>query len=43
MKAASFPKDKILYCDPGKLLPLQRFLPQPKAVKGKIAKPAGRG
>ena len=43
MKAGSFPKDKVFYCDPGKLLPLARFLPQPKKPAGKVAKPAGRG
>ena len=43
MKAGSFPKDKVFFCDPGKLLPLARFLPQPKKPAGKVAKPAGRG
>lgn len=46
MKATSFPKDKQFFCDPAKLLPLSRFLPQPKKPKtagGKVGKPAGRG
>ena len=45
MKASSFAKDKAFFCDPAKLLPLARFLPQPKKPKtaGKVAKPAGRG
>lgn len=43
MKAGSFPKDKVFFCDPGKLLPLARFLPQPKKPAGKVGKPAGRG
>ena len=45
MKASSFAKDKQFFCDPAKLLPLARFLPQPKKPKtaGKVGKPAGRG
>ena len=46
MKATSFQKDKQFFCDPAKLLPLARFLPQPKKPKtagGKVGKPAGRG
>ena len=41
MKAESFAKDKKFFCDPAKLLPLSRFLPQPKKPAGKVAKPAG--
>ena len=46
MKAKSFAKDTEFHCDPAKLLPLSRFLPQPKKPKtatGKVGKPAGRG
>jgi len=44
MKASSFEKDKKFFCDPAKLLPLSRFLPQPKKPAGKVAKsPGGRG
>merc|ERR1712037_33141 len=44
MKAESFAKDKKFFCDPAKLLPLSRFLPQPKKPAGKVAKsPGGRG
>ena len=44
MKASSFPADKQFFCDPAKLLPLSRFLPQPKKPKtGKVGKPAAGG
>ena len=41
MKAESFAKDKKFFCDPAKLLPLSRFLPQPKRPAGKVAKSPG--
>ncbi|KAL5018687.1 hypothetical protein ScPMuIL_004409 [Solemya velum] len=41
MKASSFSKDTKLFIDPYKLLPLQRFLPQPRG--GRVGKPGGRG
>lgn len=53
MKASSFVPKQKLFIDPAKLLPLNRFLPQPpkpkigKKKKGEKgadgAKPAGRG
>lgn len=54
MKASSFVPKQKLFIDPAKLLPLQRFLPQPPKPKGigkkkkgekgaDGAKPAGRG
>lgn len=33
MKAESFQKDAKFFIDPAKLLPLSRFLPQPKGAK----------
>lgn len=32
-KASSFEKDQLLYIDPRKLLPLERFLPKPAVPK----------
>ena len=36
MKAESFDKDTKFYIDPYKLLPMERFLPQPKGAKSEL-------
>ncbi|XP_019849091.1 PREDICTED: probable H/ACA ribonucleoprotein complex subunit 1 isoform X1 [Amphimedon queenslandica] len=43
MLATSFSASQKLYIDPMKLLPLSRFLPQPKGATGRVEKRGGRG
>jgi H/ACA ribonucleoprotein complex subunit 1 len=43
MKASSFVPKQKLFIDPAKLLPLQRFLPQPPKPKGVGKKKKGPG
>lgn len=42
MLAASFKKMDKVYIGTDKLLPLERFLPKPKAAGGRVEKPTGR-
>ncbi|CDZ96217.1 gar1-domain-containing protein [Phaffia rhodozyma] len=43
MVASSFKKDDKVYIGGDKLLPIERFLPKPKAAGGKVEKRGGRG